>query len=81
MGGPFYDANVLNLKRKPILRQHGSEERTVSILEKHISKLRSWGLPAAVVYSNNMGVLHTYGSPAITSIVDQHRHDIFARDD
>ena len=38
-------------------------------------------LPAAVVYSNNMGALHTYGSPPITSIVDQHRHHIFARDD
>ena len=32
--------------------------------------------PTAVVYSNNMGALHTYGSPAITSVVDQHRHDI-----
>ena len=34
-----------------------------------------------MVYSNNMGALHTYGSPPITSIVDQNRHDIFARDD
>ena len=32
-------------------------------------------------HSNNMGALHTYGSPPITSVVDQHRHDIFARDD
>ena len=47
----------------------------------YIGKLRSWGLPAAVVYSNNMGALHTYGSPVITSIVDQHRHEFFARDD
>ena len=64
----------MNLKRKPILSQHGSEERS----RTHCQHL---GASAAVVYSNNMGALHTYGSPAITSVVDQHRHDIFARDD
>ena len=84
---PTTNKNVFKLKRKASITDYVNMvlkrdlERTVSILEKHISKLRLWGLPAVVVYSNDMGALRTFGSPAITSIVDQHRQDIFARDD
>ena len=56
-------------------------ERTIRLLHTHVDKLRSWGLSSAVVYTTKEGVLKTYGTNAIKTVVENHAAEIFNADD
>ncbi len=55
-------------------------DRCVDTIRTQIEKLRTWGYPAAAVYSIPGGALKLFGSGAITDIVRVHQEEIFEHD-